>query len=152
MRTVHVHWFRRCIQGSCVLLGCLHFCECFSMRYCFTEMHCERFKKNDLQCISFSFATVVNVFKCMICNAFERFQNALKWKNGSTEFSLSLVFPNRVTFNDFFITINIYQFVARFLSSHRSSLFFYPYIFILFYLFIILLFCHTQWITSRIKR
>ena len=35
----------------------------------------------------------------MICNAFERFQNALKWKNGSTEFSLSLVFPNRVTFD-----------------------------------------------------
>ena len=33
----------------------------------------------------------------MICNAFERLQNALKWKNGSTEFSLSLVFPNRVT-------------------------------------------------------
>ena len=33
----------------------------------------------------------------MICNAFERFQNALKWKNGSTDFSLSLVFPNRVT-------------------------------------------------------
>ena len=33
----------------------------------------------------------------VICNAFERFQNALKWKNGSTEFSLSLVFPNRVT-------------------------------------------------------
>ena len=64
----------------------------------------------------------------MICNAFERFQNALKWKNGSTEFSLSLVFPNRVTFNDFFITINIYQFVARFLSSHRSPLFFYPYV------------------------
>ena len=81
MRTVHVHWFRRRIQGSCVLLGCLHFCECFSMRYCFTEMHCERFKKNDLQCISFSFATVVNVFKCMICNAFECFQNALKSKN-----------------------------------------------------------------------
>lgn len=34
----------------------------------------------------------------MICNAFDRFQNALKWKNGSTYFSLSLVFPNRVTF------------------------------------------------------
>ena len=33
----------------------------------------------------------------MICNAFDRFQNALKWKNGSTDFSLSLVFPNRVT-------------------------------------------------------
>ena len=37
----------------------------------------------------------------MICNAFERFQNALKWKNGSTEFSLSLVFPNRVTYGHF---------------------------------------------------
>ena len=36
----------------------------------------------------------------MICNAFERFQNALKWKSGSTEFSLSLVFPNRVTNNN----------------------------------------------------
>ena len=34
----------------------------------------------------------------IICNAFDRFQNALKWKNGSTDFSLSLVFPNRVTF------------------------------------------------------
>ena len=33
----------------------------------------------------------------MICNAFKHFQNALKWKNGSTEFSSSLVFPNRVT-------------------------------------------------------
>ena len=69
--------------------------------------------QNDLQCILFSFATVVNVFKCMICNAFERFQNALKWKNGSTEFSLSLIF---------FITISIYHFVARFLSSYRSPL------------------------------
>ena len=34
----------------------------------------------------------------MICNAFDRFQNALKWKNSSTDFSLSLVFPNRVTY------------------------------------------------------
>ena len=36
--------------------------------------------------------------------------------------SLSLVFPNRVAFNDFFITISIYHFVARFLSSYRSPL------------------------------
>ena len=33
----------------------------------------------------------------MFSNAFSTFENALKWKNGTTLFLLSLVFPNRVT-------------------------------------------------------
>ena len=49
----------------------------------------------------------------MICNAFERFQNALKWKNGSTEFSLSLVFPNRVTIGAY-IHLLYYLLVVQF--------------------------------------
>ena len=36
----------------------------------------------------------------MFFNAFSTIDNALKWKNGTTLFSLSLVFPNRVTYCD----------------------------------------------------
>ena len=49
----------------------------------------------------------------MICNAFDRFQNALKWKNGSTYFSLSLVFPNRVTYDDCQSVITYIVFISR---------------------------------------
>ena len=64
-----------------VLVFCWVVCTLVNVFQCDTaSLKCivNVLKKNDLQCISFSFATVVNVFKCMICNAFERFQNALK--------------------------------------------------------------------------
>ena len=42
--------------------------------------------------------TFQNAMK-MLPNAFSTFKNVLKWKNRTTIFSLSLVFPNRVTYD-----------------------------------------------------
>ena len=53
----------------------------------------------DLQCISLPLKCIGNVSK-RIENALQRIFNALQRKNASPLFSLSLLFPNRVTIED----------------------------------------------------